>query len=379
MLLKPNQGINCFDNNHVYRELSDLVAGRFTKNNNTKINCGPLEINNFSICFGMNIVFDSNVTNVYVKIPKADLFLKKQKNVMPLTDADKIFGEAEFNSLEYLSQYWDSSDLNISFVKPILFIREFNAIVTERFYGNNFFKLARKLNIMRWLGINSSIDTIVHSSLLHLGVALSRFHKKSLKECNADIIKKTIEKIQHYCSQLKLIGVSYDICNHLIDKVCNHNEYDIHTYTTNTLKGLDVRNIFIDKFKRIILLDPGKMKEDCCEADLARFLITWRILYWGSPLFFLRITPHHSYEESFLNGYYGQNMPKGSVLLKLMIIKELVKHWHMAHVVLQLKPWPNIIKKCLQHTYIDPFYGNQINHETVNLENERWSMKKKPV
>jgi len=100
--------------------------------------------------------------------------------------------------------------------------------------------------------------------------------------------------------------------------------------------------------------------------DLARFIVTCRILYWGSILLFLRITPNPSYEESFLNSYYGNNKRPLKVL-SILIIKEFIKHWRMAHTVLEMKSWPSPIKNFLKKNYIDPFYKSQINTEIPKL------------
>lgn len=81
-------------------------------------------------------------------------------------------------------------------------------------------------------------------------------------------------------------GEKDSFLNDIVKRLARLKDYTVNAHSTRTLKGLDIRNILIDKGGLLRILDPGKMKRDCIEADLARFLVTCRILYWGSMLFF---------------------------------------------------------------------------------------------
>jgi len=361
------EAIDFKDNKEVCVELSRTVIEQFIHKKGLygDMRRGLLEVNDFSVCFGIDVHGASKYTGIFVKIPKANLVFKKKKTIMPLTDEDRKFAEAEYNSLTHLVQYWQSEDIKINIIKPLGYLKDFNAIVTERVYGEDFFKLFRKVDILNKFYNNGS-NNHVHNSLFNLGMALSRFHKTSLKECviRIDEISKNIER---YCSQLKFFGVSHNFLDSVIEIFCRFQRYSAPTHLTNTLKGLDIRNLIIDKTGKLFLLDPGKLKKYYKEADLARFMITCRILYWGSSLFFLRISPEHTYEKSFAEGYYNNNEKSEATLLKLFLIKELFKHWHMAHTALHLKSWPFILKRFLKYAYIDPFYKKQIGSELSNL------------
>ena len=80
----------------------------------------------------------------------------------------------------------------------------------------------------------------------------------------------------------------------------------------------------------LFLLDPGRLKSACHEADLARFIITYRILYWGSKLFFLRLVPSLEAEKAFYDAYYQSTNQSSSVLQNYFLMKEQIKHWHTA-------------------------------------------------
>jgi hypothetical protein len=187
-----------------------------------------------------------------------------------------------------------------------------------------------------------------------------------MRECKFDV-GSVVRKIEVCCTQLKALGLAPEIGDNIMLKLRMLQKLEVDTYCANTLKGFDVRQVFIESGGAVYLLDPGKMKTDYVEMDLARFIVTCRILYWGSILFFLRMRPDASYEASLLKGYYGNNMRFGKVLC-LLTIKELLKHWRMAYTVLSFKRWPLVMQRFLKRTYIDPFYKWQINNELANLE-----------
>lgn len=354
-------------NEQVYKKLSAMVTDQFITKSNIagNIKCGHLEINDFSICFGIDLLGDHGPKGVYVKIPKADLYKKKKKEIIPLTDEDRRFAQEEYQSLIHLSKLWRSNDSSVSFVKPLEFIKEYNAIVTEKVYATDLFKLFRRRDLIRRLNSDNKNDPM-HSILFRIGTALSRFHQNSKKEVRFNP-NEMVSKVNNYCSPLKSFETDHNFLNNIIARLLKFEDYMPPTHITHTLKGLDLRNILIDKEKKLFMLDPGKMKENYIEADLARFLVTCRILYWGSVVFFSGICPDGSYEESFLQGYYG-GKERNNKLLAILIIKEFFKHWLMAYEALQLKQWPGAIKYLVRKTYIEQFYKRQLAVEIADLE-----------
>jgi hypothetical protein len=111
----------------------------------------------------------------------------------------------------------------------------------------------------------------------------------------------------------------------------------------------------MDEQDNLFLIDPGRMKLAYREADLARFIMTYRIIYWGSILFFLRIKPDLKAENAFFDAYYSRTSHHSQKLLSLFLVKEQLKHWHTALDSLRLFMWPNIIKRFIAVTYINPF------------------------
>jgi len=319
-----------------------------------RISLGPLEVLDFSTCFSIEWQNGGRRRGIYVKIPKTEA---QKKVIWPLTAADRQMAEEEYRSLKLLEQYWQGSDLNVHFIKPLAFFPEYNAIVSERVYATDLFQNFRRFDLKQKWGPNSTANPM-HDIMFRLGKALSRFHQpfRQPENFNWD---NAAEKIRMICRQLFEMGASKNWWQEIEQIIQTKNIVSAPTYITNTIKGLDIRNMLIDLNGVVFLLDPGRLRMKYQEEDLARFIVTCRILYWGSPWFFLNLTPHKSFEGSFLKGYYDAQKPS-TLLIDMFILKELLKHWRMAYVVLRQKRWPKSLKFFLKHTYIDPCYERQL-------------------
>jgi hypothetical protein len=356
------------DNQQIYERLSRLVARKFLLTDDEfkrNVDYGPLEINDFSICFEVDVIGRTGPEGIYVKIPKENLYRKGSTNILPLTDNDREFAEKEYQSLAYLAKFWRSEDTRVRFVELLGFVKEYNAIITKRVYASNLFKAFRRWDLAGRIKPNGRIDPI-HRFLTRIGAALNRFHETSIEYKKFDI-NNTLSKISLYFLQIQSFGIDSKFVDSISSILETLNGHSATTQFSTTLKGLDIRNVLVDKEGRIFILDPGKIKKDIRETDLARFVVTCRILYWGSVFFFLRLSPKRSYEDSFLQGYYGRR-ERSNKILGILIIKELLKQWNMAHIALQLKRWGTPAKNIIKQTYINPFFKKQISAEFAKLE-----------
>lgn len=356
------------DNVSIYEGLSKQVAGQFLQvsGGRGELRYGPLEINDFSVCFCVDDCFSSKKQGIYVKIPKVDLRLNGN-NIFPLSDKDKEFAEKEYRSLCYLARHWGSEDLHVSFVKPLGFLREYNAIVTQKIYAQDIYKEFRWRDLIGKCGIRRPSRSM-HDLVVRFGTALARFHA-STKERSVFQPNGLVSKVVKYCGTLKTTKTCNSVIEQITFAVNKLANYSVSSFKVATLKGLDLRNILIDRSRRVYLLDPGAMKVDNREADLARFIVTMRLLYWGCPWFFLRLSAATSFEQDFLRGYVKQDKDGiDEKILSAYILKELIKHWDMAHTVLKLKPWPQPLKYSLRHAYINGFYAGQIKAQIAAIE-----------
>jgi len=336
------------------------MAQRYFQDSATgcRISYGPIKTNYYSFIFSIEQRSHGERQGIYVKIPKARI---EKRQLLPTTDEDRLLAIEEYRSLLYLSKSWHADDLNVSFIKPLEFIPEHNAIVTQRVYGASAFRVLRRLDVLGRLSGDDWNDPM-HKVMTRLGTALFRFHDSTGAKCvfRAAAI---LGKIERYCGELASLGLDRSLHERITKFLSTLNAIPDLTHQTLTLKGLDLRNMLVDRnMEHLFLLDPGRIKEDYREADLARFIATCRLAYWGTLPFFLHLSPRRSYEHSFLKGYYGSSDKPPRILI-FHLIKELLKHWTIAHVALRIKQWPRPVAQAVKRNYIDPFFRAQISDE----------------
>lgn len=329
------------------------------------VRVGPLEINDFSVCFWVEPKVGNEKKGVYIKIPKFNLCLQRPRKVLPITEQDRSLARNEYESLCFLSKFWNNRSPNVKFVTPLAFFDRYNVIVSEREYAHEAFRIFRRWDQSARLGLKQC-HILMQGALQELAKALARFHviwatPGSFPASNV------LEKIRKCCGDLVDSGVRPTFLNATLKRLEVLDNKTFPVEMTRTLKGLDIRNILLDSSGRLVLLDPGAMTWDCREADLARFLGTLKILYWGSPFFAIGMVPKSTFFDTFIKAYYGDS-PRSMTFLSLLTIKELFKQWRMGHVALAIKRWPYLVKRPIALLYIDSFYRTHIENEVIKFE-----------
>jgi len=324
---------------------------------------GPLEINSFSICFWVDIEGVNGVNNLYIKIPKIILYDESKQHINNLSAEDIKLAVDEYESLNYLSKHWDSS-LGVHFVKTLGYIKNYNAIITKRIYSEFFFKVYRRYDKYGKSNIHSTNP--VQEGMKKFGTSLKLFHSKSTGSVKLNS-NTLILKFDKYFVFLEKCNVGKTYLNKLIKLISRYKDLECDSLIVDNFKGIDVRQIFMDQNNDLHIIDPGKITRGYDEVDVARFVVTCRILYWGTLAIIFRIVPSKSYEESFLIGYYGVG-GRQSKMLHILIIKEIFKHWKMAHISLEKRNWPKYIKYILRKMYVNPFYKKLMSNELSGLE-----------
>jgi len=318
---------------------------------------GTLEVNQFSVCFRM-LPVNPKHTGLYVKIPKHDFCLQDPPRLFPLTTADRRMGLEEFESLCCLEKYWGKdSDGVTPFVKAVGYEIDYNAVVTRAVVGQDAYPM-----FVRWVSRaargNAETEERFVDTLRSIAQPLGAFHghfaEKAAVEC-----EEVLEKIRTISTELEARGVDDRFLKETMDRLDGKVHVEAFATRAQTLKGLDIRNVLWSS-TGAILIDPGARKSDWAEADLARFLVTLKLLFWGSFRFLGGITPPLSFETAFLNAYeevHGSFHPR---LLTLLTIKELFKHWRMAYVAVTIKGWPPYLERMASRLYVDRFYKSQV-------------------
>ena len=333
--------------------VEDITGQPFDK---SKAVVGPLVTNYFSFIFSIEEHTSLNTQKVFVKIPKEDL-RQRSKSILPISPADRKMAEDEVLSLRTLCDQWHSGDTGVSWVQLRGYFPQYNAIVTDAVAGSDAFSVFRRLDMRRRFG--SQRDGLrLRESMTRLGAALGRFHQGNARN-TVFHVNETIPKLERYCQELEA-SVRSSRPSHVVRALKSIGDMEIEAIEVPTLKGIDIRNVLMDEHDSLFLFDPGRMKRACREADLARFIMTYRILYWGSTLFFLGLRPDAQAEKAFLEAYYSCTTMPHQKLLSLFLIKEQLKHWHTAIDSLFLRPWSMPLKRLVAATYVNPFYTRQL-------------------
>ena len=345
-------------NETVQQRLARLVVEDITGQPFDKSNAvvGPLVTNYFSFIFSIEEHTSLNTQKVFVKIPKEDL-RQRSKSILPISPADRKMAEDEVLSLRMLCDQWHSGDIGVSWVQLRGYFPQYNAIVTDAVAGSDAFSVFRRLDMRRRFG--SQRDGIrLREAMTRIGAALGRFHQGNARN-TVFHVNEVIPKLERYCHELGA-SVRSSRPSHVIQALKSIGDMEIEAIEVPTLKGIDIRNVLMDEQDKLFLFDPGRIKRICREADLARFIMTYRILYWGSGLFLVGLRPDYKAEDAFLEAYYSYGVPPSPKLLSLFLIKEQFKHWLTAIDSLKRLPCNMLFKQLVAATYINPFYKRQM-------------------
>lgn len=320
------------------------------------VEISPLARNNFSFTFSVGVTTLGGRRNVFVKIPKIDM-RGSMASILPITFKDKDLAKEEESSLKLLDEKWQADDLGVSWVKLCGVFPEYNAIITERIFADEAFAIFRRFDLRRRFGFRQDGQRL-RRSMARLGAAFGRFHHANSRPV-VFRLAEALPKLEFYCREITASTGSL-WPERVLGQLQSMGDMEVAGIEVPTLKGIDIRNVLIDGQDRLYLLDPGRTKITHRESDIARFLMTYRILYWGSKLLLLVREPDQKAEASFLESYYSHSQPACPQLLNFFLLKEQLKHWHTALDSLQRRPWPSPLKYIVAKVYVNPFYSRQI-------------------
>lgn len=345
-------------NAEVHRMLGLRVARELlgATGDTSLVEIGPLSTNYFSFTFSVKVGTSSGQRNVFVKIPKVDL-RGHAPTILPISLGDQQMAQEEESSLRLLGQKWDGDDLEVRWVGLCGIIPEYNAIVTDRVFADEALSVFRRFDLRRRFGFWQDAQRL-QRSMARFGTALGRFHQTNVGAA-VFRLSEAMPKFEFYCQALSVSSRSA-WPERILRKLQSMGDMQFASTEVPTLKGIDIRNVLIDAQDRLYLLDPGRTKFTHREADLARFLMTYRVLYWGSKLLLLVREPDPKAEAALLRAYYSNSQPASPQLLSLFLLKEQLKHWHTALDSLQRLPWPPLLKRLVAWIYVNPFYTRQV-------------------
>ena len=321
-----------------------------------KINVNPLEFRHWAYVFSIDVISNHKKEGVYIKIPRTNRSENIIHNEITKDDA-KIVAEKEYCDLKNLHELFSSYREDLSVVKPLDFFKDLNAIITEKCFGDDIYNICRKdvlaSKIFRFQPHTTAI-------FLKCGEWLQHYHrhffkKDSYENCFPNIYNETSSYINF------LQQGSYEHTQHLLgvvkDSIVFEKEIDEILISKN-INGFQVRN-FITENGKILFVDPGEIKVGPIYEDVARFIVTTKMIFWGTPLFLLGVKPSRAYIDSFLKGYL-QNQELNPKLLKIFLIKHFLKQWSEGYIAIQHKRYPTTLKEYLRKIYIDRFFMKEV-------------------
>ncbi len=308
--------------------------------------------------YGFRLRREDGDESVYVKFPRHDFLFDRDRPLFPRSAQDLREATLEYESLTYLESALRNRP--IRFVKPKLFLEDLGGVVTSLVQGEDALQRLRSLDSASASG-DSASRTVMTGWMYELGRSVRAVHESGAGGQTAVGWHENRAKIVRLLEGLAERGCFGEgQMKRWLDLLPPAPEGRPHALATVSLKGLDVRNLMLNQDGRLVFLDPGAIKRAPREADLARFVLTLRILYWGSPKFALGKEICPATEEAFLEGY-GREHVDHEVLAWYMV-KEVAKHWRMAHVAVDVKDWLSPFSILVRRLYIDRQYRRKLDH-----------------
>ncbi|MBX7148131.1 hypothetical protein K1X76_03525 [bacterium] len=349
-------------NEKTYQELGFQVAREILGvADMNSVHIGPLSKNYFSFTFPLSI--SSQELHFFVKIPK-DNMRGSDIEILPINHKDRILGDEEAASLRFLNQNWKVDHFNVRWVNLRGTIPAYNALITDRIFAPDIIHQFRRMDLRRRFGFIKDGKQL-QDLMGRIGASLGRFHQLH-STSRLFSLSDSVSKYEFYCHELAKNSKSA-WPERILKKILSISNFKAQTFEVPTFKGIDIRNVLLDTEKTIYFLDPGKTKVTFYEADLARFLMTYRILYWGNKRLLFLNEPDRKAENAFLKAYFQQMGVLSSPVYNLFLLKEQLKHWYVALDSLNYLSWPAAIKSLATRIYVKSFYEKQVSESYALL------------
>ena len=179
--------------------------------------------------------------------------------------------------------------------------------------------------------------------LRSIGHSLAAYHARTARQADFDHTR-LIAKIQEGAEALRT-----NVPGWLKPEA----RMDQPTTVVPAIKGFEVRNARVAG-GRIWLFDPGRVRDEPPEADIARFLVSLRMCGWGTPYFVVPLDTI-SLEAAFMEGYLGVRAFDAQVLA-LFVAREALWNWREGRDAIASKGLPRVMRALMAGVYVEiPF------------------------
>jgi Phosphotransferase enzyme family len=201
-------------------------------------------------------------------------------------------------------------------VRPLDYIPELGAILTERVEGDELSALLRH-----------SPRGVEQGTLLRAcGRFLCAYHR-GLGELawSTDFAPTFMERVQLYLMQLQQYGVGKAQVQYLLNEFeRGADQLRRGIETCLTFDDYSVRNIIMHG-NNLFIIEATQPRTKAIYDDFAQFLTSLTMLFWGSPWFFVGRRPDPRLHQQFLSGYFSSRIPLG--IISLFYAKQLCFTW----------------------------------------------------
>ena len=215
-------------------------------------------------------------------------------------------------------------DLNV--VRPLDFLPELRAIITERVEGESLDCLVR-----------GHPDTALYAQIIKsCGCFLRLYHEgKGDISWESNFAEAFLTQCSAYLEDLENDGVGTRERERI--RAGFQDSASLLAQSTpmvTTVKDYVIGNIIVQG-RRIFFIEVTKPRRKPIYSDLAYFLNSLTMLYWKTPWFLLGSVPSPTLSERFLQGYFKVPIPVE--LISLFSAQALCHQWHVAITSLSAK------------------------------------------
>jgi len=365
--------VNSLSNQRIISEICIRIQNELLENKGhgraaplINFRVSELDIDYWSFIFHVNWQEGDQERGIFVKIPRFNWHDDSIINAIRDPVAQNM-GRTGFQSLTMLFNLSQVLGEGVKPVRPIAYWKDYNAILTEKVPAGELYTVIRAVYSPHIVQIRRPV-LILENLLQRLGAWIARFHAHGEKAQQtlldtreyAPEIESFWSGVIESCSEPKRAEM---LANRLSQIILRSAEQIVPT-----VEGFEVRNILWDtSANQLYLVDPGVIKDRPRLEDLARFMVSLDVLYWGSMWFLFEYKASAALEHAFLQGYFRQGVAPGA-WLRFFKTRELLKQWSAAYEVLRAKKLPKGLSGLIRKLYIDRFYFREIEKNIHILE-----------
>ena len=250
-------------------------------------------------------------------------------------DGDLELAAQEYAALEALAERWPQGET--AYVRPRFYHPPSGMLVFDYLEGRDLYRRSLPFRLA-----TRSVPSHFLASLRTLGHALAVYHTRTAAPGQFDFAR-LIAKIDARAKVLRLT----------LPRWLSADAHREAGSLVPAIKGFELRNTRIAQ-DRIWLFDPGRLRPEPPEADLARFLLSLWICGWGTPFFPFALDAR-PLVHAFTEGYIEQHIVDERAL-RVFLLREILWNWREGREALADKGLLRPVSALLTQFYVEfPF------------------------